>query len=200
MTNPDDDRDHPVTLEVLELFQRRGGSRYGGESVTQLEHALQAALFARRDGASAALVVAALLHDVGHLLHALPDEAPDDGLDDHHERLAEAWLRRRFPAEVAQPVALHVEAKRYLCTVEPDYLTQLSGPSLTSLRLQGGLMSASEQAEFERRPHYEAAVRLRRYDDAAKVVGLRTPELGDFARDLNRVLVDSSLSLHSAAD
>ena len=177
---------HPTTLTVLELFGKRGNSQYGNEAVTQLEHALQAAMFAERDGADAALVTAALLHDVGHLLHALPDDAPEQGIDDHQETAAANWLAKRFEPEVVEPVRLHVAAKRYLCTVEPAYREVLSGPSLVSLELQGGLLSDAERESFEVSPHCAAAVRLRRWDDAAKVVGLATPPLEHFAELVDR--------------
>lgn len=168
---------HPVVAQVAELFRQHGGSQYGGEAVTQLEHALQAAWFARRDGADDALTVAALLHDVGHLLHDLPDDAPDKGIDDVHEERAARWLGELFGPDVVEPVRMHVAAKRYLCTVDPDYARQLSAPSLLSLRLQGGTMSDDEVATFRATPHCDAATRLRRCDDAAKVVGLTVPGL-----------------------
>jgi phosphonate degradation associated HDIG domain protein len=172
----------PVTDEILELFRLRGDSEYGGEAVTQLEHALQAATFAEHDGADPALITAALIHDVGHLLHDLPNNAPDQGVDDRHETLAAAWLAKRFPPPVVAPVAMHVAAKRYLCAVDRDYLGQLSQPSVQSLALQGGPMLADEVARFESRPHFQDAVRVRRWDDAAKIVGMVTPTLEHFAR------------------
>lgn len=176
---------HPVTAEVVGLFQTRGGSQYGGEAVTQLEHALQAATFAEQEGASPALIAAALIHDVGHLLHDLPQDAPDQGVDDRHESLAAAWLARRFGPAVVAPVAMHVAAKRYLCAVDPSYFGQLSQPSVQSLALQGGPMTPDEVGHFQSRPHYQEAVRLRRWDDAAKVVGLPTPSLEHFSRYLD---------------
>ena len=174
-----------TTDEVLSLFRERGGSQYGGEAVTQLEHALQAATFAEREGATKALIAAALLHDVGHLLHVLPDDAPDHGVDDRHETLAAAWLAQRFGPPVVAPVAMHVAAKRYLCAVDPEYFRQLSPPSVQSLTLKGGPMTAVEVSQFETRPYFQDAVRLRRWDDAAKVVGMATPTLDHFARYLD---------------
>lgn len=126
------------------------------------------------------MIAAALLHDVGHLLHQLSDDAPDNGVDDHHENSAGAYLQSLFRDEVTEPIRLHVAAKRYLCAVDPDYQTQLSEPSLTSLRLQGGVMSAPEVAEFEQNPHFRAAVRLRRWDDLAKDPHCVTPPLAHF--------------------
>jgi [1-hydroxy-2-(trimethylamino)ethyl]phosphonate dioxygenase len=168
----------PETDEILALFQQRGASQYGGEAVTQLEHALQAATFAERDGAAPALITAALIHDVGHLLHDLPDDAPDKGLDDRHETLAAAWL-------AVAPVAMHVAAKRYLCAVESAYMGQLSPPSVQSLALQGGPMSREEVDRFRKRPYFQDALRLRRWDDAAKVVGMKTEGLEHFAHCLD---------------
>jgi [1-hydroxy-2-(trimethylamino)ethyl]phosphonate dioxygenase len=154
--------------EIRRLFAERGDSAYGGEAVSQREHALQSAHLARRDGASAGLIVAALLHDVGHLLHDLPDEAPDRGVDDRHEDLAADWLADWFGDEVVEPARLHVEAKRYLCAVDPSYAARLSEPSQTSLKLQGGPMTASEVQAFRASPHHAAAVALRGWDDEAK--------------------------------
>lgn len=186
--NLESQRHHAVTDEILALFQLRGDSEYGGEAVTQLEHALQAATFAERDGAERALITAALIHDVGHLLHDLPSNAPDQGIDDRHETLAAAWLTQRFRPAVVAPVAMHVTAKRYLCAVDPTYFGQLSQPSVQSLALQGGPMTDDEVARFESRPHFQDAVRLRRWDDAAKVVGLVTPRLEHFARYIDLAL------------
>ncbi len=177
-----------VREAILDLFRRRGASRYGGEAVTQLEHALQAATFALREEADAALVTAALLHDVGHLLHDLPEDAPDREIDDVHEQRAAAWLGRFFDASVVEPIRLHVAAKRYLCAKEAGYLEHLSPPSLHSLRLQGGPMTPSEAADFERGPYSSAALRLRRWDEAAKVVGMETPGLEHFAGYVERAL------------
>lgn len=175
------------TEEVLRLFRARGGSRYGGESVSQLAHALQAAQRAEAEGATPALIAAALLHDVGHLLHDLADDAPDQGVDDVHENLGAAWLAARFGSEVVQPVALHVAAKRYLCAVDDQYFGQLSPPSVQSLKLQGGRMSADEVRQFEQGPFFQDAARLRRWDDAAKVPGQITPKPEHFAQYLDAV-------------
>lgn len=174
---------------ICRLFQHRGDSQYGGEAVSQLEHALQTALLAQKEQADDALIAAALLHDVGHLLHGLPDDAPDQAIDDVHENRAADWLIKHFGPRVTEPVRLHVAAKRYLCAVDPNYLGLLSTPSVTSLRLQGGPMSAKEVLDFETNPYYQAAVRLRRWDDTAKVPGMPTPTLQDLIKILDRVTV-----------
>jgi phosphonate degradation associated HDIG domain protein len=172
---------------IIELFEKRGSSLYGGEAVTQLEHALQAASFAERDQASAELIVAALLHDIGHLLHELPADAPDAGVDDHHEKSAGPCLRELFAPAVIEPIRLHVAAKRYLCAADAQYARTLSQPSIVSLHLQGGPMTPEEIAAFEKHPHAAAAVRLRRWDDAAKIPDLPTPPLTHFVAYLRRI-------------
>lgn len=176
----------PVTEQVLRLFAKSGDSQYGGEAVSQLEHALQAAQLAEKSGASSSLIAAALLHDVGHLMHGLEEDAPERGIDDLHEELAARWLSSRFGPSVVEPVRLHVAAKRYLCAVETEYLDSLSAPSRLSLQLQGGPMSDAEIAEFRCNLHYEAALRLRRWDDLAKTPGLVTPPIEHFATHVER--------------
>lgn len=167
--------------EVRQLFEAHGSAWYGGEAISQLEHALQAAMFAERESATSALIVAALLHDIGHLLHDLPEDSAENGVDDRHELLAMSWLDRRFPRDVVDPVVMHVAAKRYLCAVEPEYMAQLSPASQQSLRVQGGPMTGSERSEFEKSPFLADALSLRRWDDAAKVVDLETPPLDHFS-------------------
>ena len=181
----------PKVEDILELFSDRGDSEYGGEQVTQLEHALQCATLAEGEGASPALITAALLHDVGHLLHDLPDDAPDDGVDDHHENSGCRFLQELFPTEVVEPVRLHVAAKRYLCAVNRDYFQELSEPSIVSLKLQGGPMTPVEVHEFQRNPSADDAVRLRRWDDTAKVPDTVTPPLSHFAKYLRQVALEA---------
>ena len=164
-----------IADEVMALLAGPGRNAYLGEPVSQAEHALQAARLAEAAGASDALVVSALLHDVGHLVLGSPEDVADRGIDARHEDAGAAWLAAHFGPEVAGPARLHVEAKRYLCAVDPGYLDGLSAASKKSLALQGGPMSPSEAARFERDPAHEAAVRLRRWDDEAKVPGLDVP-------------------------
>ena len=169
-----------VVTEIRQLFTRRGDSLYGGEAVTQLEHALQAAYLAEQEGAAPTTIAAALLHDIGHLLHDLEDDAPHQGVDDVHEKLADEWLADRFSAEVKEPIRLHVAAKRYLCQADTDYLNGLSEPSKLSLQLQGGPYTEAEAKDFEQHQLFEQIVQVRRYDDLAKVANLPTPDLEHF--------------------
>jgi phosphonate degradation associated HDIG domain protein len=177
-----------VVDTITELFTTRGHAEYHGEAVTQEEHALQAAHLAEKEGADDALVAAALLHDVGHLLHRFGEHAAEHGVDDRHEQLGRAWLARWFCPAVAEPVRLHVAAKRYLCATDPAYAAKLSPASRLSLELQGGPFTPAEAAAFEADPHHAAAVRLRRWDDAAKVPGLAVPPLAHYCPRLKQLL------------
>jgi phosphonate degradation associated HDIG domain protein len=165
--------------EIRAAFARRGAETYG-EGVSQLEHALQCALCAERDGAAPALIAATLLHDIGHLIHDLPPDIADQGIDAQHESLGSAWLSRHFGPEVTEPVRLHVAAKRYLATGEPGYFDRLSPASVQSLQLQGGLMALEERARFAAESFAEDAIKLRRWDDEGKIIGARTPVLAHF--------------------
>lgn len=171
---------HPITKEILHLFETSGGSMYGGEAVTQLEHALQCAELARKHNASNELITAALLHDIGHLLHDLPDDASDKGIDDMHELLGEKYLTKHFKLAAVEPVKLHVQAKRYLCATAPGYLETLSMSSKISLEFQGGVMNKEELAIFEKNEFYKEAVDLRRWDDLAKDPNLVSPSIESF--------------------
>ena len=168
-----------VIDEICAAFERRGQETYG-EGISQLEHAVQCAAFAERDGANAALVTATLLHDIGHLLHDLPADVADSGIDTQHEASGSAWLSRHFGLAVSEPVRMHVAAKRYLATMEPGYFERLSEASVLSLRLQGGPMSAPQAAAFAAEPFFADAIRLRRWDEEGKIVGYHGPALDHF--------------------
>jgi len=172
--------------EVFALLESGGGTAYFGEPVSVLEHSLQAACFIQRDGEANTLIAAALLHDLGQLLHNEGEDAAVHGLDTQHEELAFAVLADHLPVSVLDPIRLHVAAKRYLCFAEPAYMSALSLASQQSLALQGGMMTAAEAATFLALAHAREALALRRADDAAKVRGLAVPQL-----DAYRTLIAS---------
>jgi [1-hydroxy-2-(trimethylamino)ethyl]phosphonate dioxygenase len=175
-----DARSEALIQEIAELFARRGREMYSGEPVTQTEHALQAAFQAQQSGADAALITAAFLHDVGHLLHSLDEDCAEDGIDDKHEALGAEWLAQHFDFKVVEPVRLHVAAKRYLCAVDQDYYDRLSDASRLSLRLQGGPFTTTQARKFEEHPCFASAIRLRRWDEEAKIPRLPTPPLEQY--------------------
>ncbi|WP_250504730.1 phosphonate degradation HD-domain oxygenase [Caballeronia sp. AZ7_KS35] len=188
--------------DIRSLFERYGALPYSHEPVTQLQHSLQTATLAEAEGAADTLVAAALLHDLGHMLRAHQKDggsagvAPSADQDDLHQFFALPFLRAAFPDAVLEPIKLHVEAKRYLCAVDPAYHATLSPVSVRSLELQGGKHSPSEAASFHALPFADDAVRLRRWDDRAKTPGVATPELDHFLAIVESVQQQPSTSTH----
>ncbi|MBT9314683.1 phosphonate degradation HD-domain oxygenase [Leptothoe spongobia] len=166
--------------QILDLYRTRGQAQYGGEAVSQLEHALQCAMFAEDAGEFPELIAACLLHDLGHLVHYLGDDPARLGIDDRHEYRAVPVLEALFPDTVTTPIRLHVAAKRYLCAVDNTYWDSLSPASKLSLELQGGIFSQAMADAFIAQPNAQSAVKLRRWDDLAKVKDLKTPDLEHF--------------------
>lgn len=175
----DTEGDENCIAAIEALFKAYGSLRYG-EEVTQLEHALQCGFLAQESGAAPALILAAVLHDIGHMLH--PDAAAAVAADqnDAHERLGAQALSKWFGRSVSEPVRLHVQAKRWLCLRHQDYWEQLSPLSKRTLELQGGAMTAPEADEFERLPYSREALQLRRWDDLAKRADHPTPSLSHY--------------------
>ncbi len=170
-----------VGAVLIDLYRRRGKHHYD-EVVSQTDHARQCGALARAAKADASTIVAAFLHDVGHLLA----DVHDRDRDLRHEVVGARFLANWFGPEVTEPIRLHVSAKRYLCATSPDYLAALSPASIASLALQGGPMSEHEVAAFDAEPGADAAVALRRWDDLAKQHGAPTPTLDWF----RSVLID----------
>jgi len=177
-------------VDIEELFRRRGGEQYSGEPVTQLQHALQSAALAEAEGAGDELVTAALLHDLGHLVHDLGETPSLRGVDDVHQYLALPFLRGLFPDRVLDAVKLHVDAKRYLCATRPGYHEALSADSKRSLLLQGGVFDASQAEAFAALPGGPEAVRLRIWDDLAKSADATTPPLSHYLARASRCTIE----------
>ena len=170
-----------LTLADIErLFEAHGHIEYSGEGVTQLEHALQTAQLAENNGAAPELVTAAFLHDLGHMLNLQGDTPSARGIDDQHQYFAIPFLRPLFPLAVIEAIRLHVDAKRALCALEPGYYEALSEDSKRSLKLQGGTYTPEQAATFRAKPYAEDAMRVRRWDDAAKVPGAATLPLSHY--------------------
>ena len=176
-----------TTDKIFGIFADAGTRRYGVEAVSQSEHALQCASLAVSEDAGSALIAAALLHDIGHLLHE-QERAAEEDIDDLHEAGGASFLRQWFGEDVTLPVALHVAAKRYLCAVEPEYFGGLSAGSKRSLELQGGPFDAGAASAFMAFPGAARAVRLRCWDDRAKIRGWETLELEEFRPHLENCL------------
>jgi gamma-butyrobetaine dioxygenase len=194
-----------VLDRLEELFTGQGARDYLGEEVSMATHMLQAADRARDAGATPALVAAALLHDIGHFTGLVTGSVTGlvtgadlmEGTDNHHDEQAAAFLAQHYGPEVAEPVRLHVAAKRYLCAVHPEYFGELSPASVYTLSVQGGPMNAEEVARFAANPYASDAVLLRRCDDAAKDPARATPTFAEF-RDLLAGLLREAGNVTSA--
>jgi phosphonate degradation associated HDIG domain protein len=175
---------------ILDLFAQRGAREYMGEAVTMSQHMEQSAACAVADGAPDSLVIAALLHDIGHFVGDHPIEALENGIDNTHEEVGARYLQPCFPPSITEPIRLHVAAKRYLCATNDEYLGLLSDASVNSLMVQGGPMSPAEVERFETNPHYKDAVQLRLYDDDGKVAGLTIKPVTDYRQTLESLLLN----------
>ncbi len=169
--------------EIIRLYAAKGSTWYGSEPVSQLEHAMQCALLAEQAEASAELVAAGFLHDIGHLLVHEAHEIGHDG-DDAHQYFALPFLRSAFSDEVLEPIRLHVDAKRYLCLAEAGYWESLSPASKHSLELQGGVFNGEAAERFLAQRYAEEAILLRLWDDLAKTPGAAAPGLDYYAEVL----------------
>ncbi|MEM7259510.1 MAG: HD domain-containing protein [Pseudomonadota bacterium] len=173
-----------------DIFTRRGGEEYLGEPVTMAQHMLQGATLAQENNETELVIVAALLHDVGHFTSEFGMFSMDDTKDKFHEHAGAQVLQKFFPSLVVDCVRHHVAAKRYLCAVDKAYFNQLSEASVHSLNLQGGPMNDKEIKAFECEPNLAQIVRVRRYDDAGKSPTMETPAFDAFMPMVQRV-VDS---------
>ena len=174
--------------DVIDLYLRVGAAHYG-EDVSQTEHALQCAALARRAKVANELVAAALLHDIGHLVHLEAHGGAVDVnvVDDTHEAVGARVLARLFPPSVTAPVAMHVEAKRYRCATDPAYFARLSAASKRSLELQGGPLDRHQIATFAQHPAANDALLLRSWDDDGKITGLELGTIDDYRSVLQLV-------------
>lgn len=169
---------------IWDALEKRGGEEYGGEAVTQLQHALQCAELAEREGAPPALVTAALLHDIGHMIDVPEGESveslADSGVDTAHEDVGADFLAQWFGEEVLAPIRHHVAAKRYLCLRKPGYPSALSAASVKSLALQGGPFTEAEADDWLKQPFAHEGVRLRIWDDTGKDPAMETQPVAHF--------------------
>ena len=181
------DRDNIVAF-LADIFERRGGEEYLGEPVTMAEHMLQGATIAEESGLEDEIVVAALLHDIGHFTSEFGTFTMEDTEDRHHEDAGAEVLSRFFPQVITDCVRYHVAAKRYMCATRPDYLDRLSPASVHSLSLQGGPMSPAEVAEFEENPHLRQIIQVRHLDDAGKRTDMDIPGFQHFAPRVQKMV------------
>lgn len=177
-----------IVAFLEDIFERRGSEEYLGEPVTMAEHMLQGAHFAEEAGEPEIIIIAALLHDVGHFTSEFGMFSMDDTKDKLHEEAGAQVLQRFFPSLVTDCVRHHVAAKRYLCATRPEYYSLLSEASIHSLNLQGGPMNSDEVAKFEANPNLDQIIRVRKYDEAGKQANFKTRPFSHYAPMIQRIV------------
>jgi phosphonate degradation associated HDIG domain protein len=184
----DEDIDQ-ITNEVMGLYLRQGDRAYAGEKVTQLEHMVQAAQLAEKDGFDEEVILASFLHDIGHICDDGKVQMGRFGTMDHEEIGAAYLLNKGFSKKIARLVESHVEAKRYLTWKDPAYYAQLSEASRKTLEYQGGPMLPEEAEAFEQYPLFHLIIRMRRWDEQAKALNQPLPDLDHYRSMIQRHLV-----------
>ncbi len=179
--------EHNIVDFIKDIFDRRGSESYLGEEVSMSQHMLQGAYLAQKAQGDEPLIVAALLHDIGHYTSEFPEDALEKGQNNHHDIAGAKVLERFFPSVVTDCVRYHVDAKRYLCAVETEYFSALSSASINSLRLQGGPMNPEQVIQFKTLDHLEAIIQVRRWDDQGKDKNMSTPDFSYFEPMIRRV-------------
>lgn len=182
-----------IKEEIIRMYEQHGGEEYAGEKVTQLEHMLQTAELAKKQGFDEEVILAAFLHDIGHICVAAHSENEMEGygIQDHEEVGADFLAQKGFSKKVIRLVQSHVDAKRYLTYRNPHYYEQLSEASKKTLEYQGGKMSAEEAAIFEQDPLFPLIIQMREWDEQAKIEGLPSPELEYYSQLLLKNLQHS---------
>jgi phosphonate degradation associated HDIG domain protein len=180
-----------VADTIINLYKQHGGSEYAGEKVSQLEHMVQAAQLAESGGFDEEVILAAFLHDIGHLAEEATGENEMDeyGIKDHEALGAQYLSEHGFSSKISKLVASHVQAKRYLTRKDPDYFNQLSEASRKTLDFQGGMMTVEEANVFERDPLFSEIIMMRRWDEQAKIQDKPMPDLNHFHDMIIRHLV-----------
>ncbi len=182
-----------IEEEIIRMYGQHGGEAYAGEKVTQLEHMVQTAELAKQQGVDEEVILAAFLHDIGHICVAAysENEMGGYGIKNHEEVGADFLDQKGFSKKIIRLVQSHVDAKRYLTYRNPHYYEQLSEASKKTLEYQGGKMSAEEAAIFEKDPLFAVIIQMRKWDEQAKIEGLPNPELEYYSQLLLKHLQHS---------
>ena len=176
-----------ITNEIMDLYAGYGGNEYAGEKVTQLEHMVQAAQLAEEQGFDEEVILAAFLHDIGHISEAAKGDESEEmsasrrmdgfGIKDHEELGAEFLKGKGFSKKIVRLVESHVEAKRYLTATDPAYYAELSEASKKTLEYQGGPMTQEEAEAFKQYPLFPLIIQMRKWDELAKIEHKPLPDL-----------------------
>lgn len=182
-----------ITDEIFSLYEQHGGAEYAGEKITQLEHMVQAAELAEEQGHDEEVILAAFLHDIGHIAVAAKGDKGMEGFGvrDHEEIGAEFLKKKGFSRKIVRLVESHVEAKRYLTYKDPEYYGQLSEASKKTLEYQGGPMDEAEAAAFEQYPLFDLIIKMRKWDEQAKIEHKPLPDLMHYREMVSHHLTSS---------
>jgi 2-amino-1-hydroxyethylphosphonate dioxygenase (glycine-forming) len=183
---------HNAVEEIFDLYEKHGSEEYAGEKITQLEHMCQAAQLAEQGGFDEEVVLAAFLHDIGHICVSFYGFTSMDGYGIiNHEKIGAAFLKSRgFSDRLIQLVERHVDAKRYLTFKYVDYYEQLSEASKITLKHQGGMMTENEALQFEADPLHELIIEMRRIDELAKLEHQPLPDLAKYKMLMEKHLLN----------
>ena len=168
-------------IEKIIKKYKTNKSLYIGEKVTITEHMIQSAMLAEKNKSSSSLVCASLLHDYGHFILDNPDELVNRKEDGKHEDLGYRYLKKYFKKNVVEPIKNHVKAKRYLARNQ-KYYRILSPASIASLHLQGGVMNDEEAKKFEKEKYFADSIKLRKFDEASKKIGIEMKDINEYKR------------------
>ena len=177
----------PIIKKILRNY-KTNKSLYIGEKITITEHMIQSAMLAEKNNCSSSLICASLLHDYGHFILDDPDELVNKKEDGKHEYVAYLYLKKYFKKNVVEPIKIHVKAKKYLAR-NKKYYNILSNASKISLNLQGGVMNDIEAEKFEGEKYFDDAIKLRKFDEAAKKKNLKMKDINDYKNLLSSNLL-----------
>jgi predicted HD phosphohydrolase len=166
-------------IEKIIKNYKNNKSLYIGEKITMTEHMIQSAMLAEKNKSSTSLVCASLLHDYGHFILDNPDELVNLQQDGEHEEVGYQYLKKYFKENVIGPIKNHVKAKRFLAR-DKKYHQILSPASIVSLRLQGGIMNNEEAKVFQKEKFFNDSIKLRKFDEAAKKIGMEIKDINEY--------------------
>lgn len=173
-----------IITKIISLYEKNGASNYIGENLSQTEHMIQSAMLAEDAKESPQVIIAAFLHDIGHLIELQNNSVQMEllGVQNHEEIGREYLLKMGISKKIANLVGNHVKSKRYLTQTDPSYFSTLSEASKKTFIFQGGAMNETEMKEFELDELFAESIRLRKYDDQAKIPDLKIKSLDYYAK------------------
>ena len=176
-----------IIEKIISNF-KNNKSLYIGEKVTIAEHMIQSAMVAEKTKSKESLICSSLLHDYGHFIVDDPDGLVKNNQDGKHEDIGYEYLKKFFKKDIVEPIKHHVLAKRYLAR-DRKYYNRLSEASKVSLKLQGGVLNNKEAKIFEKDEFFKDSIKLRKFDEAAKKIGVNIKDISEYKNLLKLSLI-----------